>query len=96
MATEFDPRIGDWYQVTETGDQFEIVAVDPDDQTVEIQYFDGTVEELDMDAWRELPIVPGEPPEDWSGSLDIDREDYGVDLELSRHNGWTNPLDSLE
>ncbi|BAZ95301.1 MAG: hypothetical protein CMN57_10335 [Gammaproteobacteria bacterium] len=96
MATEFDPRIGDWYQTSETGEQFEIVAVDPDDQTVEIQYFDGTVEELDMDAWRELPIVPGEPPEDWSGSLDIEREDYGVDLEFSRHDDWTNPLDTLD
>lgn len=95
MALEFDPRIGDWYQ-TETGEHFEIVAVDTDDQTLEIQYFDGTVEELDLDAWQEMVITPSEPPEDWSGSLDIQREDYGVDLDVSRHDEWNNPLDNLE
>ena len=27
---------------------------------------------------------PVDPPEDWSGSLDIEREDYGVDLDEER------------
>ena len=74
MATEFEPRVGDWYR-TITGDNFEIVALDLDDDTLEIQYFDGMIEELDMDTWSELNIVPIEPPEDWSGSLDIERDD---------------------
>ncbi len=94
MATEYEPRIGDWYR-TVTGDNFEIVARDADDETLEIQYFDGTIEELDMDTWYELNIEAIEPPEDWSGSLDIVRDDYGVDLE-SRNNDWSNPLDSLD
>ncbi|RMG28385.1 MAG: hypothetical protein D6721_08535 [Gammaproteobacteria bacterium] len=94
MATEYVPRIGDWYR-TATGEEFEIVAIDEDDQTIEIQYFDGTVEELDPESWLELDITPIDPPEDWSGSLDMEREDYGIDLE-SHSDPWHSPLDSLE
>ena len=95
MSTEYEPRIGDWYR-SRSGDNFEIVALDEDDQTLEIQYFDGTLEELDLDTWYELDIVAIEPPEDWSGSLDIQRDDYGVDLELSQNDAWQNPLDNVE
>ena len=94
MATEYAPRIGDWYR-TATGEEFEIVALDEDDQTIEIQYFDGTVEELDPEAWLELDIVPIDPPEDWSGSLDIEREDYGIDIDASS-GPWHSPLDSID
>ncbi|MCA1804780.1 MAG: hypothetical protein LC646_05440 [Xanthomonadaceae bacterium] len=96
MATEYDPRIGDWYKNVH-GDTFEIVAIDRDDGTLEIQYFDGTIEELELDTWQELSVEPAEPPEDWSGSLDIDREDYGVDLDQCAGSAlWANPLDRID
>ena len=95
MATEYEPRIGDWYR-TINGDNFEIVALDPDDSTLEIQYFDGTVEELDLDTWYELDLESVEAPEDWSGSMDIQRDDYGVDLELRGADARSNPLDRLD
>lgn len=95
MASEYTPRIGDWYKISQ-GDQFEIVALDDDDKTLEIQYFDGTLEEIDLDSWFEMPITPIEPPEDWSGSMDIQREDYGVDLERNSTGLWANPLDHLD
>lgn len=95
MATEYEPRVGDWYR-TVAGETFEIVALDHDDDTLEIQYFDGTVAELDLDTWYEMNIEATEPPEDWSGSMDIVRDDYGVDLEMPRSDSWTNPLDSLD
>ena len=46
------PVIGEWYRRT-GGDSFEVVAIDPDDRTIEIQYFDGTIEEIDLDEWLE-------------------------------------------
>jgi hypothetical protein len=95
MANSFQPRVGDWYQNI-SGDNFEIVAHDADEATVEIQYFDGAIEEIDSDSWHEMEIQPIEPPEDWSGSLDIERDDYGVDLELTAPNDHINPLDELE
>jgi hypothetical protein len=95
MANDFQPRIGDWYQTT-SGDNFEIVALDDDEAAMEIQYYDGAVEEIDFDSWNEMEVQPIEPPEDWAGSFDIDREDYGVDLELNNPNDNINPLDDLE
>ena len=43
MNNEFTPRVGDWYQNI-SGENFEIVALDDDEATLEIQYFDGAVE----------------------------------------------------
>jgi len=95
MANEYQPRIGDWYKSI-NGNKFKIVALDSDVATMEIQHFDGAVEELDFDSWEEMEIVTIEPPEDWSGSLDIQRDDYGVDLELTSPNDHINPLDEIE
>lgn len=95
MNLQATPNVGDWYQ-NASGESFEIVAFDSTQGLIEIQYFDGTVEELDMDSWYEQIMVAIEPPEDWSGSLDIERQDYGVDLEDSLHLGFENPLDTLD
>jgi len=89
------PLVGAWYADPQ-GALFEVVAVDQDDGTVEVQYFDGTVEELEADSWEEMRPKPTDPPEDWSGSLDMEREDYGVDLDDSDRGMWANPLDSLD
>ena len=53
------PVVGMWY-ARPGGDAFEVVAIDRDDRTIEIQYFDGTVEELDVDEWREEEIRAAE------------------------------------
>ena len=95
MNNEFTPRVGDWYQNI-SGDNFEIVALDEEEATLEIQYFDGAVEEVDFDSWHEMEITPIEPPEDWSGSMDIERDDYGVDLEITAPNDNINPRDGVE
>ena len=74
------PNIGDWYRLS-GGESFEVVAVDDDDGTIEIQYFDGTVEELDIEdweaQWEEGTLEAAEAPEDWSGSVDVEPEEEG-------------------
>ena len=78
--SDVDPIIGNWYRNQETGNDFEVVALDEDAQTIEIQYFDGEVEELDLDAWYELAIESIEAPEDWSGPFDeLESDDLGYD-----------------
>ena len=71
------PAIGAWYRL-DGRESFEVVAYDADDGTVEIQYFDGTVEEMDIEDWEtqdeENRLEEVEPPEDWSGSVDVDNE----------------------
>ena len=49
-----------------------------------------------LDAWLALQIEPAQAPEDWSGSMDIERDDYGVDLEITAPNDNINPLDGVE
>jgi len=95
MANTYQPRLGDWYKSI-TGDRFEIVALDDEATTMEVQFFDGAIEEIDFDTWSDMEIVPIEPPEDWSGSMDLEKEDYGVDLELTAPNDNINPLDKID
>lgn len=97
MGMHYQPVIGGWYE-TATGEAFEVVAQDPEERTLEIQYFDGAIEELDLETWLELDLIPIEPPEDYSGSLDISREDYGVDLDdgPTRYRLSGNPLDGFD
>ena len=77
MATP-QPAIGDWYRLS-GGALFEVVALDDDDGTIEIQYFDGTVEEMDIEdwetQWEDGGLEAAEAPEDWSGSVDVEPED---------------------
>ncbi len=89
------PTVGAWYQ-TPTADYLEVVATDLAEGTIEVQYYDGTVEEYDLDAWDELNAISAEPPEDWSGSLDVTRDDYGVDLDKPAGEIRINPLDRID
>jgi hypothetical protein len=89
------PTIGHWYRIT-GGDSFEVVAIDDDDGTIELQYFDGTVEEMDIEDWQAEKeagtLEEIEAPEDWTGSVDVDPEEdearstlsYGEDDDRQR------------
>ena len=88
-------QVGDWFR--RGGDPpFEAVAVDPDNETVEIQHFDGSVEELDFDSWLELDLEPCNAPEDYSAAGDLDEEDYSFDPEALSLDEWSNPLDQVD
>ncbi|MFO1407733.1 MAG: DUF6763 family protein [Steroidobacteraceae bacterium] len=91
------PVIGEWYR-RPGGDSFEVVAVDRDDRTIEIQYFDGTVEELEAEEWFEEEIERTDPPEDWTGSLDVDAEDTENEYEVEPGNSrpWADPLQYVD
>ncbi len=90
------PTIGDWY-VNEEGDRFEVVAMDEDAQTIDIQYFGGEVDEFDYETWDEMTLEHIAAPEDWSGPFDdLEADDMG-DTERPRHpENWNGPLDDVE
>ena len=91
------PVIGEWFRRA-GGDSFEVVAIDRDDHTIEIQYFDGTVEEIELEEWRESEIETCEPPEDWTGSLDVEPEDTENEYEAEPGNTkpWSDPLQFID
>jgi hypothetical protein len=85
---------------------FEVVAIDEDAGTIEVQYFDGTVEELELDDWNEQwksgALEAAEAPEDWKGSVDVEAEDEStssldsIDTDRRLNAGGLEDLDLFE
>lgn len=70
------------------------MAVDAIDSAIEIQHFDGTLEEIEPDGWSELGAEPVGPPEDWSGSVDVTVEDLPGRRVLIQN--WRQEFDALD
>ena len=70
MIGELDPIEGNWYHDIGKEQNFMVVVVSETGSTVDIQYFDGNIEELEMEEWEEMDLEEIEPPEDWTGPLD--------------------------
>jgi len=94
MAVAY-PIIGKWFR-RRNGTLFEVVAVDEEDGTIEIQFFDGTIDEVDLEAWPGLLTIEVNAPEDWSGSVDMDPEDYVGRSPNEMPPGFHDPLEFLE
>ena len=94
MAIQY-PVIGHWFR-RPNGTLFEVVAIDEDDATVEIKQFDGTIDEVDIDRWPELLLMEVSAPEDWSGSVDMDPEDYVGRKDSEIPSGYHDPLAFLD
>ena len=78
MIGEIDPIEGNWYHHIDREKDFMVVDVNEKEGTVDIQYFDGDIEELEMEEWEEMDLEDIEPPEDWTGPLDdLEADDLG-------------------
>ena len=97
MEEHPEPVIGQWYRNLEDEQIFEIVAIDENESTIEIQYFESEVDEIDLDSWYEIPLESIAEPKDWSGPYDDLEDDDLGDIENIRHNDdWSNSLDEYE
>jgi hypothetical protein len=67
MATELEPIVGDWYSYR--GRDFTVIDVDEDGGYVEIQYANGNVQQVDLNAWYDMDLEPSAEPEDWDRDL---------------------------
>jgi hypothetical protein len=76
VSRDFDPEAGKWYEDLDREEIFKVVSVDPDDEIVRLQWLDGEIVEIDLDAWTELDLELAEEPEGWSDDeADEDDED---------------------
>jgi len=88
--------IGAWYQEP-GGQSFEVVAMDIDTATIEIQYFDGEVEELEFETWGVMPLSAIAAPEDWTGAYEeLEADDLGYSDAVIHPENWAGPLEALE
>jgi hypothetical protein len=97
MTTRLIPEVGHWYAHRDKGQMFQVVAVDEEQRAIEIQDFDGDVDEIDFDGWHAMPLEPAEPPEDWTGPVDgVETDDprYASDPDVSARD-WRAPLDDM-
>jgi len=57
---------------------FQVVGRDENSRSIEIQSFDGELDEIDTETWATLPLERVEPPEDWTGPMeDVATDDLG-------------------
>ncbi len=64
---------------------------------VEIQYFDGDVEEIGLDGWYELDIEPIEAPENWTGPVDVaEVDDLGTQITDTTTEDWAAPQQEIK
>lgn len=97
MTTEADPVLRNWYQHLDKGQKFCVVALNEDEGSVEIQYFDGDVEEIGLDGWYELDIEPIEAPENWTGPVDVaEADDLGTQITDTTTDDWAAPQQEIK
>ena len=72
MKMMLAPQIGQWYLRADRSQPFQVVATSARDQTVDVEYFDGTVDEWPLSHWHGLDIEETGAPPDSSGAFDED------------------------
>ncbi len=93
MTIGLDPVAENWYHHLDKGQAFRVIDVDREGEAVEIQYFDGDLEELDLESWYALEIELAAPPENWSGPLDVaEPDDLGTQVTDTSDADWAAPL----
>ena len=96
MPTESDPVIFNWYKHLDKGQNFRVVSIDESSGLIDIQYFDGDLDEIELDEWKGLDIEPVEGPENWSGPIDItEQDDLGSSVTDTTLEDWTSPLQEI-
>ena len=74
VSRDYEPTAGQWYENLEEEEQFRVLSVDEDSELIEIEYLDGDIEEIDIEAWHEMDLEMISEPEGWSDA-DEDDED---------------------
>ena len=79
MNVRITPEPEQWYLDRRTGDMFQVVSVNDEDDSIDIQYADGAVEEKSLDGWATIALEGCDQPEDWVGPYDdLESDDIGM------------------
>jgi hypothetical protein len=70
---------GQWYLDRGPRDMFQIVSVDEDDGSIDVQHADGSLEEMSVGDWVTRRLEGCERPEDSVGAFDdLEADDIGL------------------
>lgn len=75
VSRDYEPVPSQWYENVEEEESFRVLSVDEDSELIEIEYLDGDIEEIDLEAWHEMDLERIAEPEGWSESDDEDADE---------------------
>lgn len=89
------PVAGNWYRHLDKGQMFRVIDVDAKEDLIEMQHFDGDVEEIETAEWYAMRIEPAAEPEDWTGPLDdVETDDLGLSETAMKDRDWQESLEA--
>jgi hypothetical protein len=89
---QIHPTVGQWYLRPKTGKKFEVIDIDDGDGMIEIQDEEGTLDQVDSDAWFTDELEATDQPQDVSGALDSSSESDDTDDAAEAGMLDTDPL----
>lgn len=93
MPNRIAPECDQWYCHLDKGQRFFVSAIDEEAGTIEIQHFDGDLEEVTLQEWREMNVEECAAPENWAGPLDFGSvDDLGTEVTDTYGSDWNEPL----
>jgi hypothetical protein len=93
VGRDYEPVKGQWYENVEEDETFRVLSVDEDSELVEIEYLDGDIEELDLDAWHEMDLERIAEPEGWAGGDEGEEEDEEEEDDDEEDDDWDDEDD---
>jgi hypothetical protein len=81
VSRDYEPVPGQWYENLEEEESFRVLSVDEDSELVEIEYLDGDIEEIDIEAWHEMDLERTDEPEGWSEPEEDEEEEDDEDFD---------------
>ena len=88
MSRDYEPTPGQWYENLEEEESFRVLSVDEDSELIEIEYLDGDIEEIDVEAWHEMDLDLTDEPEGWSDSDEEEDEEEEEEDEDEDDDDW--------
>lgn len=93
MSRDYEPIAGQWYENLEEEETFRVLSIDPDSELIEIEYLDGDIEEIDLEAWHEMDLEPTIEPEGWAASEAAKAEEEEEEEDDEDDDDWDDDDD---
>jgi len=95
MSGQISAEISHWYRPLNQEILFEVVSIDYDRQKIEIEFFDGDVEEMGFNGWKVSAPIEVQPPQPWLETTNLEQDDptfnaYAIDEAINQAK--RNPL----
>jgi hypothetical protein len=99
VSRDYEPEAGQWYEDLDTEETFQVLALDPDEEIVKIQWLDREIQEIDLDVWNEMDLELAAEPEGWVNDPIVDpnaAEDEEEDEEEEEEDDWDDEDDDWD